>query len=98
MQPAEHHSRRSKKITTKRTYTEQEIRAYGVRMNGRTAIQIVYDVGRTRAYQMLQTSDHDLPVLKRGNKYIVATSAVLRILGLDNEHPAKDTPGTDHPA
>jgi hypothetical protein len=46
------------------TYTENEIRAYGVRMEGARALQIVYGVGRTRAYEMLRLGDHDLPITK----------------------------------
>lgn len=66
-------------------FTAEEIRALGVRMHAVTACQIVYDVGRTRAYEMLRDGDHDLPVLRSGRKYVVPTSAVLRLLGLNGE-------------
>lgn len=72
------------------TVTEEEIRSYGVRMDGVTACRIVYGVGRTRAYEMLRTGDHDLPVLKAGRKYVVPTSAVLRLLEVEQPHGDAD--------
>lgn len=75
-------------MVTRSTFTEEEIRAYGVRMPGVAACKIVYGVGRTRAYEMLRSGEHDFPVLKRGRSYVVPTSAVLKLLGLTHEDPS----------
>lgn len=64
-------------------WTEERIRAYGVRMPSVDAVQAVFGCGTTRAYEALR-SDEDLglPVLKLGRCYVTPTAAVLRLLHL----------------
>lgn len=65
------------------TWTEERIRGHGVRMDGVDAVQAVYGCGRRKAYSMLAAGDVDFPVIRRGRRYIVPTSAVLKLLQLD---------------
>lgn len=65
------------------TITEAEIRSCGVTMDGLTACRAVYGVSRTKAYQLLRSGKVDFPVRKAGNRFVVPTSAVLRLLGLE---------------
>lgn len=62
------------------TWTEERIRACGVRMDGVDAVAAVYGYGERKAYSMLQTGDVDFPIIRRGRRYIVPTSAVLKLL------------------
>lgn len=70
--------------TTENTWTEQRIRACGVRMDSVDAVQAVYGCGVTRAYQKLRAGDDDLGfrVLRMGRRYITPTADVLKLLGL----------------
>jgi len=81
---------------SRQVWTEADIRALGVRMDGVLACKIVYDVERTRAYELLAAGDVDFRVLRRGRRYIVPTIDVLRLLGLEPERVDKS--GTDRPA
>lgn len=72
-------------MTRRRVWTESEIRALGVRLDGVTACSIIYGDARTKAYQRLREGELDFPVLRRGRYYIVPTAAVLRLLGLARE-------------
>jgi hypothetical protein len=65
------------------TITEAEIRSHGVTMDGLTACKAVYGVSRTKAYQLLRSGNVDFPVRRVGNRFVVPTSAVLRLLGLE---------------
>lgn len=69
-------------------WTEDRIRALGVRIDGLTACKIVYGVGRTRAYEMLHANQVDFRVIRAGRKYVVPSSEVLRVLGLDSASTA----------
>lgn len=64
-------------------WTNDDIRALGVRMDGVTACEIVYGVGRTTAYELLGRGDVDFPVIRRGRRWIVPTSAVINLLRID---------------
>lgn len=77
-------TRPERNVTVSNTWTENRIRAYGVRMPSVDALQAVYDFGTTRAYEALRSGeDLGLPVLKAGRRYITPTAAVLRLLHLD---------------
>jgi hypothetical protein len=65
-----------------KVWTEQEIRALGVRTDGVTACNIVYGDSPTKAYQRLRSGDVDFPVLRRGRYYIIPTAKVLELLCL----------------
>lgn len=71
--------------TSQEAITESDIRRRGVRMDGVEAVQIVYGVGRTRAYEMLRNGEVDFPVLRCGRKYVAPTAGVLRALGLSQD-------------
>lgn len=70
----------------RRAWTEAEIRAYGVRIDGVLACGIAYDVGETKALALLRDGQVDFKVIKvpgRRTKYVVPVSDLLRLLGLD---------------
>lgn len=67
------------------TWTVDEIKAFGTRIDGVTACKIVYGVGRTKAYEMLRLEQCDFKVTKvpgsRG-RYVVSVKAVLEALDI----------------
>lgn len=73
------------KVRRARVWTEEEVRALGVRLDGKTACNIVYGDSATKAYERLRAGDVDFPVLRRGRYYVVPAAAVLRLLGLTGE-------------
>jgi hypothetical protein len=66
-------------------WTEERIRALGVRTEGVIACEIIYGDRRTKAYERLRAGDVDFPVIKRGRRYIVPTAAILGLLGLGGD-------------
>ncbi|MEY9909777.1 hypothetical protein ABIA35_006020 [Catenulispora sp. MAP12-49] len=69
-------------MSARKVWTEADIRALGVRTDGVTAVQLVYGVGRTRAYEILRSGVTDFRVIKvpGSNRYVVPTSEILRLL------------------
>lgn len=65
------------------TWTEERVRSCGVRMDGVDAVSAVYGYSARKAYAMLQAGDVDFRIIRRGRRYIVPTSDVLKLLGLD---------------
>ncbi len=63
-------------------WTEDQVRALGVRTDGITACSVIYGDARTRAYQRLRAGEVDFPVLRRGRRYVVPVAALLGLLGL----------------
>lgn len=66
-----------------KTWTETEIRAFGVRVDGVTACKIVYGCGRTKAYELLRSGQVDFKLIKvpgTTNRYVVPVSSILRLL------------------
>jgi len=82
-------------------WTEECIRAYGVRMPSVDAVQAVFGCGATRAYEALRSGeDLGFPVNKLGRRYVTPTADVLRALGLEQQpaplatvRPLRDQPG-----
>lgn len=68
-----------------RVWTEAEVRALGVRVDGVTACRIAYSVGRTKAYELLRSGEVDFKVIRvpGTNRYVVPVSDLIRLLGLD---------------
>lgn len=67
--------------------TRDEILARGVRIDGLTAVRWIYGVGRTKGYELLRSGMLDFKVIRvpgRRESYIVPTSEVLRVLGLQD--------------
>lgn len=78
----------SENLADETVWTEERIRACGVRMDGVNAVQAVYGYGRTKAYELLASGEVDFPVIRRGRKWVVPTAAVLRVLHLDGKSDA----------
>lgn len=78
---------------SRRVWTEADIRALGVRIDGVVAVEIVAGVARSTAYTLLQHPEQlpGLRVLKIGRRYTVPTADVLRALGLEPPPGATDT-------
>lgn len=70
-----------------RVWTEAEIRALGVRVDGVTACRIAYSVGRSKAYSLLKSGEVDFKVIRvpGTNRYVVPVSELIRLLGLGAE-------------
>lgn len=64
-----------------RAWTEEEVRALGVRTDLVTA-GAVLGVGRTKAHEMAREGTFPVPVLRLGRVYVVPTAGLLAVLGL----------------
>ena len=64
------------------TWTREQIEALGVRTDLVTACQIVYGVGRTRAYEMHAADELHFPALRAGHRIICPVQPILELLGL----------------
>ena len=70
-------------------WTEQRIRACGVRMSSVDAVMAVYGCGSTRAYEKVRAGDDlGFRVLRLGRRYVTPTADVLQILGLTTNQAA----------
>lgn len=68
-------------------WTAEQIRGLGVRVDGVTAMRILWGVGRTKAYELLRSGDAGVKVIRIPgvrNQYVVPVSELLRALGLDD--------------
>jgi hypothetical protein len=63
-------------------WTEDEVRALGVRTDLVTACEIIYGTGRTKAYQLLHAGELDFPVYRAGARYTVPTAPLITLLCL----------------
>jgi len=68
----------------KRTWTEEEIRALGVRTDLETAASI-WGIGRTRAYELARAGDFPSPLMRVGNRYVALVTPLLEALGIGAE-------------
>jgi len=67
----------------RKAWTEDQVRALGVRIDGVVACEIVLGVGRSLAYELLRTEAVPFRVLRAGRRYVTSGADVLRALGLD---------------
>lgn len=78
-------------MSRRKIWTEADIRALGARTDGVTACSIVYNTGRTKSYELLRRpEDLDFRVIRvpGSNRYVVATSEILRLLFPPADAPA----------
>jgi hypothetical protein len=68
----------------RKVWTREQIEQLGVRTDGVTAMEILYGVGRTKAYELLRSGDAGVRVIRvpgaKTNRYVVSTAAILRAL------------------
>lgn len=73
-------------------WTAEKIRALGARVNGVTAVRIVYGVGETKAREMLRAGEVGFKVIKvpgaQRARYVVPVSAILRALDIADDQAA----------
>jgi hypothetical protein len=72
---------------TARAWTEDELRALGVRCSLNTAASVL-GIGRTVAHDLARRNEFPVSVLRLGNKYVVPVAPLLRLLELE---PAPQT-------
>lgn len=65
----------------KRTWSEAEVRALGVRTDLETACDAVLGVGRTKSYELARLGELPFPVLRVGNRMVVPVAPLLNLLG-----------------
>ena len=84
-------------MTARKVWTEADVVALGVRCDGLTAVQIVYGVGRTRAYEILRSGVTDFRVIRvpNSNRYVVPTSEIVRLLFGDARLASGDASASD---
>lgn len=67
----------------RRAWTAEEVRALGTRTDLVTACQIVYGVGKNRAWQLYHAGELPFPALRCGRRVVVPVAPLLVLLGLD---------------
>lgn len=74
-----------------RVWTRDEVLALGVRVDGLTAVQVAYGVGRTKGYTLLKNGGLGFKVIRvpGTNRYVVPTASLIAFL---------DGQGADEPA
>lgn len=65
-------------------WTEESIKALGVRTDLRTALEIC-GIGRTAGYQLAAKGELPFPVLRIGKQYVVPVRGLLEALGIPAE-------------
>lgn len=66
------------------TWTEEAVRALGVRTDLQTALDVV-GIGRTGGYQLAAKGELPFPVLRIGKQYVVPVRGLLEALGIPAE-------------
>lgn len=69
-------------MTSRKPWSAEQIRALGVTTDIVTAGSVL-GVGRTTAYHLAQSGGFPVPVLKIGNRYIVAVAHLLQAVGVE---------------
>jgi hypothetical protein len=69
-------------VTTRRTWTEADVLALGVRTDVPTAGEILAGLCRDEAYRMHQRGEFPVPVLKVGRRLVVPVAPILRLLDI----------------
>lgn len=66
----------------KRNWTEQEVRALGVRTDVPTASSVL-GLGQVKGYEFAKAGKFPVPVLRIGRRYIVPVAGLLTALGIE---------------
>jgi len=67
---------------SRQPWSVEQIRALGVTTDIVTA-GAVLGIGRTSAYRLARTGAFPVPVLKVGNRYVVAVAHLLKAIGIE---------------
>ncbi len=65
-------------------WTADKLRALGVRTDLVTAADVL-GIGRTAGYELARAGRFPAPVLRLGNRYVVPTAGLLKVLDVDPE-------------
>lgn len=86
-------------------WTEEKIRALGVRTDLVTACQIVYGCGKNRAWEMFHADQLDFPAVRCGRRVVVPVAPLLALMFIGSEtnsdpghHPRAAATNHDVPA
>jgi hypothetical protein len=82
------------KTTAKPVWTEDKVRALGVRTDVPTAGEILAGLCRDEAYRMAKRGDFPVPVVRIGRRLVVPVAPILRLLQMEGT-PADPASGTD---
>lgn len=69
-------------------WTEEQVRALGVRTDLATACSIVYGVGKSRAWELFHNNELDFPAFKKGRSVWVPVAPLLKLLEVGTDQAA----------
>ena len=69
-------------MTRRQPWSVEQIRALGVTTDIVTA-GAVLGIGRTTAYRLARSGEFPVPLLKVGNRYLVAVAHLLKAIGVE---------------
>lgn len=78
------------------TWTEEAIRALGVKTDVATAASIL-GISTTRAYDRIKDGMFPVPVITIAGRIAVPTAPILRLLGIDPDAPGETSPAAIDP-
>lgn len=80
-------------MTSRRSWTEDEVRALGVRCTVPQAGEILAGLSETQSYELHKRGGFPVPVLQVGRRLVVPVRPVLELLGLAPTGPGDREPG-----
>jgi hypothetical protein len=69
-------------VSRRQPWSVEQIRALGVTTDIITAAAVL-GIGRTTAYRLARSGAFPVPVLKVGNRYLVAVAHLLKAIGVE---------------
>ena len=75
-------------MKARKAWTPDEVRALGTRTDLTTACQIVFGVGKNKAWEMYHARELPFPALRCGRRVVVPTAPLLELLGLGHKEAA----------
>jgi len=70
-----------------RTWTEEAVRALGVRTTVPVAGEIIAGWHRDDSYDAAKRGEFPVPVIRVGRRMVVPVAPILRLLGIDTDAP-----------
>jgi hypothetical protein len=76
--------------TSRRAWTDGELRALPSRVDLVTACQIAYGCGKNKAWELYHGGELDFPALRVGRRVVCPVRPILDLLGIDREGTASE--------